>query len=519
MGTRPPLGDPSGRGFLGKPPKQMKPHITYQQLKTLHSPAEPPLAEEPSPATATAKDLRGVAAAVALCTAPVAALLCLALVLPSRGAASGGTAAEAAAPRPDGPCRDPCRIVLVESIPEGVTYGDNGTLSPSTFEAWLKLLRDARSTVDIASFYWTLRNEDTHTQDPSAGQGEDVLAELLKVAGRGIALRIAVNPPSSHQPSGDLQVLEESGAQIRKVNLPRLTSGVLHTKFWIVDQAHVYLGSANMDWRALTQRDAPGAEAERHRGRRVLLERPRSPVRRRADGGPAGPAGRHRCGPALRLRRRDELLAHHGVLAPQEVLAGDRRPPAQSGLRAGCPRPAAGRLLEALQGLHVPVPAFPGRHAGQPHPLQCGSAALCGPGKRDAGQDPLRQGQPQQVHGDRRGGLHWDFQLVWGLLPPHGRVCPGCEPERCGCGGPGHGPAAAAGHLRPGLGLEIQPATALPGLERGPLRDPLSDPLLPSRTERTAEVLLSWWLVGAADFAGSPANGGPSWSEPGGFPG
>ncbi|XP_044281359.1 5'-3' exonuclease PLD3 isoform X1 [Varanus komodoensis] len=253
MGTRPPLGDPSGRGFLGKPPKQMKPHITYQQLKTLHSPAEPPLAEEPSPATATAKDLRGVAAAVALCTAPVAALLCLALVLPSRGAASGGTAAEAAAPRPDGPCRDPCRIVLVESIPEGVTYGDNGTLSPSTFEAWLKLLRDARSTVDIASFYWTLRNEDTHTQDPSAGQGEDVLAELLKVAGRGIALRIAVNPPSSHQPSGDLQVLEESGAQIRKVNLPRLTSGVLHTKFWIVDQAHVYLGSANMDWRALTQ--------------------------------------------------------------------------------------------------------------------------------------------------------------------------------------------------------------------------------------------------------------------------
>lgn len=44
-----------------------------------------------------------------------------------------------------------------------------------------------------------------------------------------------------------------AGAQIRKIDLPRLTTGVLHTKFWIVDQAHVYLGSANMDWRALTQ--------------------------------------------------------------------------------------------------------------------------------------------------------------------------------------------------------------------------------------------------------------------------
>lgn len=32
-----------------------------------------------------------------------------------------------------------------------------------------------------------------------------------------------------------------------------LTSGVLHTKFWVVDKKHVYIGSANMDWRSLTQ--------------------------------------------------------------------------------------------------------------------------------------------------------------------------------------------------------------------------------------------------------------------------
>ena len=30
-------------------------------------------------------------------------------------------------------------------------------------------------------------------------------------------------------------------------------SGVLHTKFWIVDRKHFYVGSANLDWRALTQ--------------------------------------------------------------------------------------------------------------------------------------------------------------------------------------------------------------------------------------------------------------------------
>ncbi|KAH9380129.1 hypothetical protein HPB48_000738 [Haemaphysalis longicornis] len=30
-------------------------------------------------------------------------------------------------------------------------------------------------------------------------------------------------------------------------------NGVLHTKFWIVDSKHAYIGSANMDWRSLTQ--------------------------------------------------------------------------------------------------------------------------------------------------------------------------------------------------------------------------------------------------------------------------
>lgn len=42
--------------------------------------------------------------------------------------------------------------------------------------------------------------------------------------------------------------------QVRSLNFGKLMGGgVLHTKFWIVDQRHVYIGSANMDWRSLTQ--------------------------------------------------------------------------------------------------------------------------------------------------------------------------------------------------------------------------------------------------------------------------
>jgi len=44
------------------------------------------------------------------------------------------------------------------------------------------------------------------------------------------------------------------GAEVRSINFAELLkSGVLHTKLWIVDGIHAYVGSANMDYRSLTQ--------------------------------------------------------------------------------------------------------------------------------------------------------------------------------------------------------------------------------------------------------------------------
>uniref|UniRef100_A0A915N2I9 PLD phosphodiesterase domain-containing protein n=1 Tax=Meloidogyne javanica TaxID=6303 RepID=A0A915N2I9_MELJA len=36
-------------------------------------------------------------------------------------------------------------------------------------------------------------------------------------------------------------------------NSSKLCSGILHSKLWIVDNQHFYLGSANMDWQSLTE--------------------------------------------------------------------------------------------------------------------------------------------------------------------------------------------------------------------------------------------------------------------------
>ncbi|KAI4457518.1 phospholipase d - related [Holotrichia oblita] len=142
---------------------------------------------------------------------------------------------------------------LIESIPEGMTY-PNGTASyPSTYETWYDLIDKAQHTIEIASFYWTLRQDEVYP-DPSSG--EEIYNALLTAGlDKNIKIKIAQNAPSLDQPNTDTESLGKKGAaQVRSLNFAKLIgSGVLHTKLWLVDRKHFYIGSANMDWRALTQ--------------------------------------------------------------------------------------------------------------------------------------------------------------------------------------------------------------------------------------------------------------------------
>lgn len=46
--------------------------------------------------------------------------------------------------------------------------------------------------------------------------------------------------------------LPDVGADLRSLNMMALTKGELHSSFWVVDRKHLYIGSAAMDWRALS---------------------------------------------------------------------------------------------------------------------------------------------------------------------------------------------------------------------------------------------------------------------------
>lgn len=147
------------------------------------------------------------------------------------------------------------RIELVESIPEGLVYPDGSPTFLSTYDAWNRLIKYANKTINIGSFYWTLRGADFYNHS-SAWQGESVFNNLLAVGTKGgIKIRIAQSAPSSANPNYDTELLtKKKAAEVRSVDFPRLLgAGVLHTKIWIVDGKHMYVGSANMDWRSLTQ--------------------------------------------------------------------------------------------------------------------------------------------------------------------------------------------------------------------------------------------------------------------------
>ncbi|XP_005179157.1 5'-3' exonuclease PLD3 [Musca domestica] len=150
---------------------------------------------------------------------------------------------------------DRCHLQLVESIPEHLTFSPNSPKFLSTYDSWKILLNSTDSALNIGSFYWTLLGSDV-INDPSAAQGEDIFHSLMDLGKVGkIKIRIAQSAPSDMEPDNDTKILQESGAaEVRSLNFTRLLGGgVLHTKFWISDHRHFYLGSANMDWRSLTQ--------------------------------------------------------------------------------------------------------------------------------------------------------------------------------------------------------------------------------------------------------------------------
>ena len=151
------------------------------------------------------------------------------------------------------PVTSTCQLKIVESIPQNLTFPKGSPTHESTFEAWTNILKLARDQVNISAFYMTLNGSDTNTTDQSTKEGESILRSLKSLGGSQV--RILIVEEVTSKGKSDTDELERLKlAQVQHLNFSIFgDSGILHTKILLVDGKHMYVGSANMDWRSLTQ--------------------------------------------------------------------------------------------------------------------------------------------------------------------------------------------------------------------------------------------------------------------------
>jgi phosphatidylserine/phosphatidylglycerophosphate/cardiolipin synthase-like enzyme len=114
---------------------------------------------------------------------------------------------------------------------------------PRASDVWLEMINGAEKTLDIEMFY--IANE----------KGE-VLEKILKAvkdaAARGVQVRVVIDESfyKSSEKSAD-ELNDIKNIAIRKIPFKKIADGVMHAKYFVVDRKDLFLGSQNMDWRAL----------------------------------------------------------------------------------------------------------------------------------------------------------------------------------------------------------------------------------------------------------------------------
>lgn len=149
---------------------------------------------------------------------------------------------------------------IVESVPVATIYGQSGV--PRTERTWVDMIHDAKRSVDIAAFY--ISNKSGEALAP-------VIDTLIARARAGVRVRILLDRTFMRESRSSLKSLRDiPNITIRILPVDSLTGGVLHAKYFIVDDSSVFVGSQNWDWRALDQIHEIGARIENVRFARTF---------------------------------------------------------------------------------------------------------------------------------------------------------------------------------------------------------------------------------------------------------
>jgi phosphatidylserine/phosphatidylglycerophosphate/cardiolipin synthase-like enzyme len=132
-------------------------------------------------------------------------------------------------------------IEIVESAPLETTLDHPDV--PNTDQVWLDMMTHAQHSVSLAIFYASTQPGD-HL--------EPVIQAIEAAAARHVDVRLLFDS-SFYEKNRDVpdRLAKIPNVQVRLIDIKSRTKGVLHAKYFIVDDNDTYVGSANFDGRAL----------------------------------------------------------------------------------------------------------------------------------------------------------------------------------------------------------------------------------------------------------------------------
>lgn len=160
-----------------------------------------------------------------------------------------------------------CNAYLVETIPTGMESLGGIKSVKYTKNVLIDLTNKAKETIDLTAMYWTLKpdpgrsDEIGFTKEQLLEMGGDygisLFNALENAAKRGVKIRIlqgtGFGNAEENGESTELAVYKDQ-VEINQIDMNDwYDGGTMHQKFWVFDNKDIYLGSANMDWRSLTQ--------------------------------------------------------------------------------------------------------------------------------------------------------------------------------------------------------------------------------------------------------------------------
>ncbi|CAB3403730.1 unnamed protein product [Caenorhabditis bovis] len=168
-----------------------------------------------------------------------------------------------ASPIPTSPvtpaCDSTCRITVVETIPHGMVF-PSIIETRDSYEAWSEMFESAQESISIFAYKMNLRGSEIRfDHDNSTIEGRLLYNSLVNKANTGVSVKlIDCNPPTYPNNIIDademsrLGLIHRHSLEMNKINGGN--GGIHHSKSFIVDGKHLFVGSHNFEWKSFSQK-------------------------------------------------------------------------------------------------------------------------------------------------------------------------------------------------------------------------------------------------------------------------